>query len=252
MNESVNKEDLAGVMRRVNKLLAIAGDDRANSAEAANAAAMAEKIMRKYQLDHEDIVRAEFKQKENFETVDACVVMKKGQAHKPEKVPPWASWLAVSCARLNDCEVRFAFTRELGACVRFFGYKADVQVCGWMFDYLTTVTIRNCRAFQKESFRTKAESNSYRSGFVMRVNSALQAAKDAKVAEQPKTTGTGLMVVKQQAVAEHFGEFTYGKAKEVKVSESSAFSRGRADGSRVDINRRGLGTNAGGSQLLLS
>lgn len=241
-------------MRRVNKLLAIAGDERASSAEAASAAAMAEKIMRKYQLDNECIVRAEFKSKENFEQIDACVVMKKGQNHKPVKVPTWASWLAVSCARLNDCEVRLAYAKELGACVRFFGYKADAQVCGWMFDYLTTTVIRSCRSFQKEDCRTKEESNSYRNGFVLRVTAALREANRAKQAEQAKatTTGTSLMVVKQQAVAEHFGTFSYGKSKQIAKSSVCAFERGRDDGSKVDINRRGLGTNAGGSQSLLT
>ena len=51
-------ENLEGVMRRIQKLLAIANDGRGDPNEAASAAAMAEKMMRKYQLDNADIVAA--------------------------------------------------------------------------------------------------------------------------------------------------------------------------------------------------
>lgn len=236
--------DLTGVMRRIEKLLAIAGDARANPAEASAAAAMAERIMRKHQLEHADIVRAELQRKENFDTNDQCVVMKKGQGHRPTKVPVWAQWLATKVAKMHDCEVRLAYNSELGACVRFFGFKSDVQVCGWTFDYLTTQVIRNVRAFQKEERRdkTESESESYRRGFVMRlltmIDSSL-AAKDKEVASA--SNSRELMVVKQQALAERYGDFKYKSAKNTRVSDQSAFSRGVRDGSAVDVARRAVG-----------
>lgn len=48
--------ELDAVIRRVQKLLAIAQDDRANEHEAAAAAAQAEKLMRKFQIDHTDFI----------------------------------------------------------------------------------------------------------------------------------------------------------------------------------------------------
>ena len=246
-------EDLQAVMRRIQKLLAIAGDDRADSNEAAAAASMAEKIMRKYELEHADVVRAEFKSAANFDTIDACVVMKKGKGHRPLKSPQWAQWLAVAVARMHDCEVKQAYNSDLGACVRFFGYKSDVQVCAWVFDYLTTQVIRSCRAFQKAAHREKSESESYRRGFVMRLLRSIDAAQAAKKAEQEAAvTSRELMVVKKAAISEHFGSFKYNDSKKVKVSDNGAFLQGSIDGAKVDVNRKALGTNAGGSALLLA
>lgn len=246
-------DDIAAVMRRIQKLLAIAGDDRADSNEAAAAASMAEKIMRKYELEHADVVRAEFKSADNFDTIDACVVMKKGQDHKPRKSPQWAQWLAVAVARMHDCEVKQARTVELGACVRFFGYKSDVQVCAWVFDYLTTQVIRACRAYQKGGHRDKAESESYRRGFVMRLLGSIeQAVAEKKREQEAAVTSRELMVVKQAAIAEHFGSFKYNDTKKVKVSSNAAYHQGAVDGSKVDVSRKALGTNAGGNALLLA
>ena len=239
---TTEREDLSGVMRRVQKLLALAGDSRANPAEASAAAAMAEKIMRKHQLEHADIVRAELQRQENFDTTDQCVVMKKGQGHRPSKVPAWAQWLATKVAKMHDCEVRLAYNDDLGACVRFFGFKADVQVCGWTFDYLTTQVIRNVRAFQKECTRDKAESESYRRGFVMRIMTMMDAAIAAKEQEVASASNSReLMVVKQQALIERFGDFKYKSAKRARISDSNAFSRGVRDGSAVDVARRAVG-----------
>lgn len=242
-------ENLDSVMRRVQKLLAIAGDDRANSAEAAAAAAMAEKIMRKYQLDHIDVMRKDFAQQENFETVDASAVMKRS-AHKPYKVPLWAQWLAVAVARLHDCELKLHTTAELGACVRFYGYKADVKVAGWTFDYLMLATVRACRAYQKEE-RSKRESHAFRQGFVLRVLASLKQAKAAKDAEAAAQSDCrALVLVKQQAIAERFGAFEYGKPRDVNVRDGNAFSAGTKEGAKVDVARRALGAEQHSSTSL--
>lgn len=250
-------EDLSGVMRRVQKLLAIAGDARANPEEAAAAAAMAEKVMRKFQLEHADVVRAELNSKDNFATEDACAVMKKGKGHRPTSVPSWAQWLACQVAKLNDCEVKLAWNRELGSCIRFFGYKSDVQVCAWMFDYLTTTLIRNVRAYQKADQwgfkRSKAESESYRRGFVAMLQTLLQRSIDAKEREaQAASSNRALMVVKKQALAEHFGDFSYKTGKAKDVSNKEAFKAGLLDASKVDVNLRALNnaSQQGGALLL--
>lgn len=236
-------ENLQSAMRRAQKLLAIAADTRANPHEAAAAARQAENLMRKFSLDHADVMRAEFNRQENFSTADAACVMKKGKGHRPRVVPPWAQWLAVMCARLHGCEVSTAFNPELGACIRFFGYHADVQVCAWTYDYLTTTTIRACRAFQKEATRTKLESESYRRGYVLTITGLLDSA--IAIAEKAQeraaaSTARSLMVVKQAAIAERFGEFTYKKAKPTEIRDASAYVRGRRDAANVDVSRRAL------------
>lgn len=229
-------DQLQSAMRRAQKLLAIAGDDRANPNEAASAAAMAEKLMRKFSLEHADVMSAEFKKEANFSSQDAACVMKKGKGHKPKNVPPWAQWLAVPTAQLHDVQARNAYNAELGACIRFLGFTADVQLAAWSFDYLTTCVIRATRAFQKEATRSKVESDSFRRGFVMALLTSLRNAIDAKAAELAESSaGTSLMIVKADAVAAHFGEVSYGsKASKAQIA-GDAFHAGRVQGAQVNV-----------------
>lgn len=247
-----NKE---AVLRRVQKLLAIAGDERADPNEAAAAAKQAEKIMRKYQIEHADVVRRELEGDDNFSTADCTVIMKrdvKGRgAHRPVVVPTWGQWLAVDVAKLFDCGARVSYNPERGAVMRFFGFASDVQVASWTFDYLVGQTIAAIRAFQRTPGaykRTKEESDSFRRGFVVQLCHMLKAEAAAKAAEMAKAvTSRELMVVKQQAVERRFGEFRY---QEKDTKAGSAFAAGVAEGRKVQM-RQGVRHDGEGGQLRL-
>jgi hypothetical protein len=246
MEENLNqREDLSGVMRRVAKLLAIAEDPRANPNEAAAAAGQAEKIMRKYQIENADVIRA------SLDRGTATMGMRRVRAlmkrdnsvkgHRPQKVPPWAWWLAFRIAKLNDCELRFDWQPLDGAGILFCGFEADTEVCAFSFDYLCGAMIFALRRWQKEAPRGKAESESYRRGFILALAAKLQAAKTEKDAEmQLLSSSRALVVSKAGAIVAHFGEFTYGKARSINLSDRSAFERGREAGSKIDVHRRGV------------
>ncbi len=243
--------ELDRVLARLQKILAIASDDRANVHEAAAAAEQAEKIMRKYQLSHADVLEKEMsKPKADTFVSRACkAVMKrdlKGKsAHNAVKVPGWAGWLGIAVARLNDCEVRYGYEEGQGACVRFYGYNADVQLTAWMFDYLVGSMIASMRAWQKVATRSKAESESYRRGFILTLCNRLREESNKKAIEmQAEVAGRSLMIVKAKAIAEAFGEFKYGTAKSVHVSRGHAFASGVEAGKKVDMNNRGVGHTA--------
>lgn len=240
---TTDTHDIEAIKRRIAKLLAIAEDDRADSNEAAAAAAMAAKIMAKFQLENADVVRRDLDDAASFGTEVVAGVMKAGKGHKPTKVPGWAQWIAVSVAWLHDCEVRSAFTPELGACLRFFGYKHDVELARWTYEYLLTQTIRSCRRFQSEAKRSKPESNSYRLGFVNALCASVRRADEARKAEAASNS-RALVVLKKDALVKQFGNFSYGKSKSTAPSESSAYGRGREDGRAVDVGRRAVGSSA--------
>lgn len=248
-------ENLEGVMRRVAKLLAIAQDERADANEAAAAAQQAEKIMRKYQIEHADVVRKEFESEENFGTEDCSVIMKRdvkgAGAHVPVQVPIWGQWLAVKVAKLLDAQARIERHPSRGAVIRFRGYKADVQVAAWTFDYLVGCVISSVRRWQKEATRTKAESEGYRRGFVTSILNMLAAEILAKKAEQATAASSReLVVAKAQAVARFFGEADYRKGKVVSASDAGAFAAGRTDGSKVSM-RQGVRNDGATGQLAL-
>jgi len=119
--------DREAVMRKVQKLLAIAEHDRADPNEAAAAAAMASKIMRKYQLDYAEVIMTSLKKGDDLTTGD-FVASAKTNGTPVVVIPEWAGYISVAVAKLNDCGVRNAKVGVHKGGMRFYGYTADVQV----------------------------------------------------------------------------------------------------------------------------
>lgn len=248
--------DMTKLLERVRKLLAIANDTRANPNEAAAAAAQAENIMRKFNIDHADVLLKRVQRgEEEFDTVNVSAFMKRDvdNGHVQKRTPKWAGWLGVRVAKLNNCEVRYSWDDKRGSVVQFCGYKSDTQVAGWMFDYLLGCMINDVRAWQKAAPRGKAESNSYREGFILAVCEKLRTLERERDAEMANTSaGTALVVAKAAAIAAHFGGFNYGKGKSASASDRDAFFAGQKAGARVDVGRRAVGTSGGAGPLRLA
>ena len=97
-------ENKESILRRIQKLLAIASDDRADPNEAAAAAGMAEKVMRKYQIDHAELIMTSLKQGHDLGTEDV-IASAKTNGTKVLKVPAWAGWIAVAVSRSSGAFV---------------------------------------------------------------------------------------------------------------------------------------------------
>jgi hypothetical protein len=247
MTTDTNNVDRDAVLRRVQKLLAIAQDDRADPNEAAAAARMAETVMRKYQIDMAETLVSRIKQGDDLSSAE-YVATAKTNGTPVRSIAPWAQWIAVGVGKLMDCGVRLSTTSKGEACVKFFGYTADVQVSIWMVEYLVATTNSLCNNYKKtEAYARfgRTQLNSYRQGVATGICGALGAALRAKQAEnQTSSAGTALVVVKQNAITEKFGDFGYNSRNHVTRS-ASAFSAGVADGRKVDVTRRAVGTAGG-------
>lgn len=244
-------DNLDSIMRRVQKLLAIAQDDRANPNEAAAAAGMAERIMRKYQIDHSELIIKELKAGADLETSE-CLCTAKTNGTKVESVPLWASWMASAVADFNDCGAQIATNSNREKVVRFYGYAGDVQVAKYMLDYLVATTLRLCREFKTtEDYAVYGRSGlaSYRSGVASGICSAVRALIEVKEQEQA-STGTALVVVKQDAIVAKYGEVFGKKSSKTKTTSGHNFSAGFQDGRKVDVNVRGVtGSSAAAPRL---
>jgi hypothetical protein len=245
MSESTNQDNLESIKRRIAKLLAIAEDDRANANEAAAAAAQAEKIMRKFQLEHADLITVELRKGEAMATADSVANAKTNKTIAKE-VPPWASFLAVAVGRFNHCGARIAKTQDerKDVCVRFFGYEADVQLCKWMYDYLVATINRLAEEYKwSEDYINNGRGVlvSYRRGVASGIISAIKKLEAARQAEMT-STGTGLMVVKQNAIIEKFGNvFAVKKSNASANHRGDAYAQGFDDGKKIDVGRRSIG-----------
>jgi hypothetical protein len=241
MSDDKTPENMDAILRRIQKLLAVAEDGRGNAEEAAAAAAMAAKIMRKYQLEHADVLVSTMQRGEGMETQDR-VVSAKTNGTVVKAVPAWAQWSAVAVAKAHDVLVTMTLDRTTGeAGMRFKGFASDVQVAVWVFDYLTGTLLRLCEAYRKtEQYRVlgRTAGDSYRRGVAVGMVAALQ-----KTAQEAKATsaGTALVVAKIQAVQAHFGEAKYTQKTSKAKIMGGVFSNGVRDGRAVDVNRRGVG-----------
>jgi hypothetical protein len=251
------------VLRRVQKLLAMANDGRGNPHEAAAAAQQAEKLMRKYQLDNADVIQQELKAKQGaVQRSSVFANMKRDDPKRPplKTNPPWGQHLAVAVAKLNDCQVRQGFAHDKhgthSACLNIFGYTADVQVACWMFDYLVGCTIEAVKKFNAERRKLqcadKAASEAFRKGFMTILTARIYAMGEEKEREQAAAvTSRALVISKQTAIVEAFGDFGYRQSKEARVKDYDAYSAGMKQAKTVDLNNRGIG-GTGASTLKLS
>lgn len=241
----MSTEDLESVKRRVQKLLAIAEHERSDPNEAAAAAGMAEKIMRKYQLDYAEVIMTALKKGDDLSTED-IVCTAKTNGTKTKVVSPWVGMIAVAIAELNECGCKMGWTPNFEACVRFFGFTADVQLATWTLGYLVETTNRLCNEYKKTEeylIGGRRVLNGYRQGVSIGITQSLRKLASAKKQEVRTGTGTSLMVVKQDAIAAKYGEFKTRTAKS-KVSRGDSFFQGLSDGRQVNVSQHPLTSTA--------
>ena len=253
----LNPEELDAHMRRIAKLLAMANDGRGDPNEAATAAAMAEKLMRKFNIDHADVLRDQMRAgSAAFATTECSANMKRNDPSRPplKRNPLWAQWLSIRVAALHDCRVRMGRRDPDGAILQFCGTTMDVQCAAFMFDFLVGELIKGVRAFNKERVRDKSEGDSYRKAFIIALCAKLETIDEERKAEMAQTSsGTALVVAKGQALIEHFGEIKYKEAAtDTVISRQDAAARGYQDGHAVDTNVRGARHEKEDAPLLLS
>lgn len=235
-------ENLDSVIRRIGKLLAIADDDRADPNEAAAAAAMAARIMEKYQLDNSDIVL------EALSAVDAIVekdIHPEAQQNPGNRrhVPGWQGTIALYVSRLNDCGAMLVKDSGGHQSIRLYGFTADVEVATYTLKYLFMTVQRLSKHYQHHGPRVTwmaHEMYEYRAGVVTALCNSLEAAlKEKRLNETQHATGTALVVAKADRIAEKYGDVfgaRQGNAKKV----TQAFRTGAADGAKVNVKTAAL------------
>ena len=248
------EENLDGVMRRIQKLLAIAQDHRADPAEAAAAAGMAERIMRKYQLEHADLIEKELKRGgESFASAECGTTLE--PERRSTKASGWAGILAVAVAKLHDCQARYVDTERYGRSLRFSGYKADAEMARFTYVYLVQTMATAARAYNIEvikadGFGDRQKVETFRQGFVSALMVLLkQALKDKQTEVEAESRSRALVIVKTQAVDAHFGTVRYAKSRGHSGAGTHSYAEGFERGSRVDVGRRGIGQSTGRAAL---
>lgn len=241
MNEETKK-----VIEKVRKLYAMANHATANEHEAANASKMAEALLRKHNLSISDITPAEAKS-------DVRESIMNAYKWTPSRAPMWAQALAVTIADTHDTFVVWRVAAQTDSHVKrsqmhltFVGAELDVEISSQTFDYLFRTIQRLCEEHFEHAYipptKGKTFKNSYREGMVARFVGRfkeIQAEKAAEFAALAKT-GTSLMVIKKDAIAEYLdspAEYRKGSKRQT-TYDASSYRAGYTKGGDVSFNKQ--------------
>lgn len=244
------------ITRRVQKLLAIAQDSRANPHEAAAAAKQAENIMRKFQIDHADLIAREIKNDPSQMTTAETRADAITNGTKAKTIPPWASILAAAVADLAEVGATTHDSAELGKCIKFYGYKPDVELAVWIMQYL--IGTINALAFEyrkTDDYKINGRTvlSDYRKGcstaIVGKIREFVRQREDEK---KTMSQGRELMVVKADAIVAKWGGAVVARVtrRRFATRNEEAWHEGRRAGQKVDIHRRGIEGGASTSNTL--
>jgi hypothetical protein len=225
------------VMRRIRKMLKMA-EGQANPNESAVAASMAEKLLRKFNLTHADVILEELE--------DDDIIAHETNTSYAGRVPTWIGAIIVSCAQLHDCEARYNFNFVKGKrkkVITFLGEKSDVLVAAWVFDYLLKEIRRHTNAYKKRTYCDGVGSSSFRKACAFEVNETLRRMLKEKNRDMQKlSTGKELMIVKRDLVKKKFDVNYRTTGRGASFSDGAAASAGAQAGRGINV-RKGIEGN---------
>lgn len=245
METQVHDKPDAKILERIRRLLAMA-KDASSPNEAAIAARRAQVMMEKYNIEESETILEDLKTAEAIENADIGASM--NSSKQMGTVPGWAQDLSISVARMFDCHVVIANSVLYGTCLRFVGYKTDVVVARWVFEYLLKQIRKLNHNFLVSNGRPgRAVSASYRQGVIVALKQGLREAREAKeAAARQGAPGTALVVAKADAIEKFMGhKATYGTKKPKPTADAAAYSMGYYDGRKVNVNPNVLNGAAG-------
>jgi len=220
----------AAALKRIQALLAKTTDNGCTEEEAFAAAAKAGELMDKYGIESSETeMRAE-----------TCTM----GIHGAERNKPHESrWCATEIAKYCDCRV---WHKTGTGQIVFFGMPADAEVATYLMRVVEGAMNRSFKAFKHSPDypiydMSRHVRNTFMGAMSDRINARLRDMRTARHTETLKTTtGTSLVLVKQQIVDEQFAAtgmtLRSAKAARHRVSNSqAAMAAGQAAGDRVHL-----------------
>lgn len=249
------------VLRRIKKMLAMADDTRGNPNEIAAFAAQAASLMRRYNIEHSEVLAAEIRSGVDIVCEDIA------PPNYDKRVPYWYNVLGTIVGRTMCCQTRLLWVRVDGKSklsLKLFGYRPDIEVSQWLFSYLIgqvqKLAEQHWKVYMSElqlagraiypNTRRKWKDQ-FREGVVRGITDRIEqvygkAAEDTDAAAEKSSgsrNGSGALVVlrevKEQAVRNAFPlqEFTYSTPDRRHVVVREAYWIGSASAKQVRVER---------------
>ena len=223
------------IISKVQKLLALSSSSNAN--EAANAAALANRLIDQYRLSEADL---------STDSVEIDPMMEdSGFVYETGRITPWKQSLVTVLSEHYGCAVFNSVTYPNGRKVSRFklvGRKSDIAIVNYMFAYLSSECVRLC---EKEAYgKGKVFAGSYCAGFVAGIRQQLHESR--KEAEKEASTNAIVAINNRYHEARNFMNSLH-KLKSAKGGSSAqtnymAFNAGLRQGKNLHL---GAGLNSG-------
>lgn len=234
--------DISKVMAKVAALRELAA--RAGTqAEADAAAAQAEAIIARYQLDEAEIDAASGERAEAIGEEE----MTSGRLDK------WRSMLIGALSKDHGCYGYMSTVRTVTGSThgsKIVGRASDIAIVRYMYAWLTVEIVR---LSQREHGR--AAQNAFRLGAALGVIEAMRAARKATVAEHCTSTGAAMVLASRydEALAwlkaAQAPNVKWRSAGNATMRDRDAFVRGQAAGAAINTSKAALPGGNGGLML---
>lgn len=215
--------DMEKILSRIRKMLAMA-NDKANINESAVAAAMAEKLMRKYQIEMSDVLTGA----DGFGAKD---INEEFEWWGPSKNEKWQQWILTGVCKANDCHAMFR-GYGLNRGIVIVGVGPDPVVAMEMYQYLTRETLRLAKG------QPRASLNSFKQGCGNILHRRLkELAAERKKQFAAASTGKDLVIHKAAILEAEYGKFSYSHSGG-SPSDAQAYANGQAAGAGINLSEQ--------------
>jgi hypothetical protein len=213
-------EKLQKIMQKVAQLRALAAN-AGTQAEAETAAAQAESLIAKYQIDEATI--------ETSTTRDE-VVGESGPLWSGRKSEQWRGSLCAGLCKDHGCAAVAAKNGD-GVVYRIAGRPSDVAIVRYMYAWLTV-------EIERLAMREKGRSNrnAFRVGAVVGVLAAMRVARKTEVQSTQAGTSAAIVIVSRADESMTYLQASIGgkfRNSQTRSVDMAAFDRGMAAGSNL-------------------
>lgn len=238
-------EDRTKIVARIQKLLSLATSDNVNEAE--NAAAKAQDLLIKYNVEQAEL-------DSHIDSKSEKVIETRTQGKAKYSKIAWYNSLAWRVGKANLCEVI-----QSGSGLIWIGKPTNIEIAQYIFDNLVSDLTRICEAEWESAHNTElilkalgklyqvTHGKTWKNNFYHGANQSISQRLNANLTllkEEPKVTD---MVVHNDAEINEYKKIHYpylSHSSTTYTKARSAFESGKAAGASVQF-RTGIG--AGGS-----
>lgn len=228
------------VRSKIAKLMAMGMDGRGNEHEAESALRMAEKLMRKHNIDRAEILERDPTVKIQYNWTTELVPVSHPRPVK--QAPLWFGWMVATVGLFTDTRVQLRYHTEKQMCAQFMGDETDVEYAIWLCAHLRDAIRNEAAAYaapglnSDQKWRNREE---FRHSMARRLNRRMNDLIDERKTVYSQSTALVVVNDKIKQRDTQFGvqQYAKSKARPMKGDKASQMA-GIAAAERVNLHKQ--------------